>query len=357
MSKKILFITQKLKHYRVPILNLISSNENIDLTVAHSGKKTIQKNINFKELIIPQKKIGPFYLQGDNFVKLCNSFDVVVVMCYLQNISYMQLQFLKNRKFKLIYWGIGVKASQNSKFDSPTILNYFRYFIARKADAMIFYSDYAKNKHVARKINPNKLFVMQNTIEVQEQINTEVDKNCILFVGTLNKSKKIFLLFEAYKEALILYKDLPLLKIVGDGEDYLEAKKWVVDNNLENKIILYGAIYEQIELEKLFKSALATISPGQAGLSVLSSFAYGAPFITSSNAITGGERLNIKNNYNGLLFENDNELKEILIDIHNNPEKYIELGKNAKEFYLKYRTPENMANSFIDAVKYVIQKQ
>lgn len=354
MPKKILFVTYKLQSYRIPILDRIGKNEDIDLTVAHSSKKSNYHGSNFKELIIDYHKLGSFTYYDKEFNNLVTKFDVIVCMFYLFNLSFLKLVF--KRRIKLIFWGIGVRASYNSKFDSPTYMNLIRYFIARRSDAMLFYSDYAKTKYIKKGIDGNKLFVMHNTVEVLPS-NKEAVKNKILFIGSLYKQKKIFELLESYKTAINRFDKEPVsLHIIGQGEEFDRIKKWVANNELESHVVLHGAIFDEQRLCELFSTALACISPGQAGLSVLKSFGYGVPFVTHVDAITGGERLNIIDNQNGILFEEFEQLDEIILDIFKNRDKFSRMGEDAKKFYDKYRTPEIMANGFIEAVKYVAPK-
>jgi len=98
------------------------------------------------------------------------------------------------------------------------------------------------------------------------------------------------------------------------------------------------------------------ISPDQAGLTVLQSFGYGVPFVTHKDAITGGERLNIVNGENGILFDSFDEITDIIKDCSQNPEKYIEMGKNAKKYYNENRTINHMVSGFIDAIDFVTGK-
>lgn len=353
---KVLFLTGKLQGYRIPIFEEIVAKSNIELTVAHSDKAIIPVTSKIKEVILEEKKIWKFTKHRNDFLSFCDQFDVVVAMFYIQKISFMRLLFRRKRKYKIIYWGIGVKASLNSNFDSPTALNKLRYFIARRADAMIFYSDYAKSKYINEGIDHRKLFVMQNTVQVHHSINRHITKDRILFIGTLYRAKKIFSLLESYHRAHERINNLPHLDIIGDGKELTNIQKWLKAYNLEKKITLHGAIYDENTLELFFKQSLATISPGQAGLSVLKSMGYGVPFITMRNSITGGERLNIENGYNGLLYEDDEQLDNIIIDIAINKKSYIQLGKNAKEYYDTKRSPEIMAKGFIDAVQYTTRQ-
>lgn len=350
---KVLFVTGIFKNYRIPIMNLIGAQENIELTVVHSGKIISKNKFSFRELSIKEKRIGPFTFHDKSFFDFCEKFDVVVSMLYLQKISLFRLCLISIKKFKLVYWGIGVRASQKHKFDSPTLLNYLRYFMVYRSDASIFYTDYAKKKYENFGIKKEKLFVMNNTVQVNSHFSKDVKPDSIVFIGTLNKSKRIFKLLEAYKRALVNHT-LPDLKIIGEGEDYNMVLKWVKENNIMHKVHIMGAIFDKKEVQKVFKKALACISPGQAGLSVLQAFGYSTPFITKSDSYTGGERLNIINNYNGILFENFEELEDIIINISSRREKFIKMGENAKKYYDEHRTPRQMAMGFINAVNYTI---
>jgi glycosyltransferase involved in cell wall biosynthesis len=355
---KVLFITSKLQPYRIPILNLIARNENIELTVAHSSKNLKSADDLFKEIILDENYFGPFSYHTKNFTQFCKQYEVVVSMFYLQKISLMNLIFYR-RYFKLIYWGIGVRASQKNRFDSPSYLNYVRYLIAKHADGLIFYSDYVRNKYIQRGIDKNKIFVMPNTVETLELKIDFERKNSISFIGTLNKSKNIFSLLEAYKKYSTKNKNLYNLEIIGNGEEFEKVKDWIIKNGLSNKINLHGAVYDKDKKAKILSRSLLSISPAQAGLSVLESFGYGVAFATSDNAFTGGERLNILDGNNGFLLDHNNlieEIEKIINYIHTNKKEAILMCKNAKEFYDNNRTPEIMAKGFIDAINYVISK-
>jgi glycosyltransferase involved in cell wall biosynthesis len=109
----------------------------------------------------------------------------------------------------------------------------------------------------------------------------------------------------------------------------------------------------------MFQKTLACISPLQGGLSVLESMGYGVPYITDANAITGGEAFNIVDGKTGLRVNNMSidKLKDIILDISSNKQKYIEMGNNAYKHYWSCRKPEDMAQGVIDAIEYAISKK
>ena len=81
---------------------------------------------------------------------------------------------------------------------------------------------------------------------------------------------------------------------------------------------------------------------------------YGVPFVSTENAITGGELLNVHNGIDGVIMESEKELVDVVSDISKNPEKYIEMGERAMDFYDNNRTPKHMAQGFWDAIQYVM---
>ena len=108
------------------------------------------------------------------------------------------------------------------------------------------------------------------------------------------------------------------------------------------------------EKAKFFAKAIACISPKQAGLTVLESMGYWVPFVSTENAITGGELLNVHDGIDGVVMKNENELVDVVRDIALNREKYIKMGEKAQEYYNNNRTPEHMAQGLWDAVQYAI---
>jgi hypothetical protein len=83
---------------------------------------------------------------------------------------------------------------------------------------------------------------------------------------------------------------------------------------------------------------------------------YGVPFVTRINSITGGERMNIIDKKNGILYETKSDLTSIIEDSYKNPAFYIKMGKMAKEYYLSNATPNHMAQGFFNAINYAINK-
>ena len=143
------------------------------------------------------------------------------------------------------------------------------------------------------------------------------------------------------------------LDIIGDGEEKERLKELSIKLGIEENINFLGRIYSPEEKQVYFKKAIASISPKQAGLSVLESFSYGVPFIAYENAISGGEHLNIKNGFNGFLLHSQKELANILKQLYRDRALSKKLGNNAYEYYRSKRQMKHMVNTFDSAFKYV----
>lgn len=348
MQLKVLRLTNLLLPYSIPILNILGKH--VDLTVAHAGKPVKSNGLTFKEMILHTYKIGTLTFIKDNLYSLACNYDVLIILGDIRWLSYMRLAFYKRRPYRLCFWTIGVSASYSKAFDEIKRWDKVRNVFMRRADALIFYSDYPIEKYAHAGFNREKLFVAPNTVEVKD-ITMDVNRDILLFVGTLYKEKGIDSLLEHYLRAS-QYRKMPPLHIIGGGDGNDAVKKWIESHNQADSIIMHGPIYDEDRLAAFFQRSLACISPGQAGLSVLKALGYGTPFITMRNAITGGERLNIQDGVNGVLYDKESDLETILIDISENKQKYIEMGQRAREYYLNCRTPKHMVDGLLKAISY-----
>ena len=86
---------------------------------------------------------------------------------------------------------------------------------------------------------------------------------------------------------------------------------------------------------------------------MLQSMAYGVPFVTKENAISGGEKHNIIDGVNGILCDDSPESLELaMLSLIQNKDYAHILGNEAYEYYHKFASIENMAENFIQAMNY-----
>ncbi len=352
---RLLIITNEIPHYRVPIYNEISKIYQTDIYTY--GVKIKVGDVNYKYFSLPSFRIGNFILFNKSIFKLSQKYDIVLLYMDFHCPQLALLSLFRKRKFALVNWSIGVSASYTKKYDEDKKWDWIRFKLMNRGDAMVFYSDYPIKRYADFGIDTEKLFVAHNTVQVTERVEISLKKEHFLFVGSLYKEKNIYELLSAYLEVRNLHFSIPPLVIIGDGSEKRDIEKWVSVNKLGDFVKLKGAIYDDDELKFYYKSAIASISPNQAGLSVLSSFGYGVPFVTSVNAITGGERFNIIDGYNGYLYYNKDNLTEILLNLSKDSKLVSQLSLNAQDYYFKNRTMEVMLRGLKNSIDFACRKK
>ena len=350
---KVIIFYNKLFHYRIPVWNLLA--EKCDLTVAYSsgdGKVPEGMECKFKVMYIPAKKIfNRIVWQKMNVRKLAKQYDAVISYADICWVRYNTLPWFN--KTKVVFHTLGVTASYDRHFDSNNNLDRIRKFLFSKADALAFYTTYPIDKYAKMGIPREKMFEAPNTVEVRP-VAEPLEKDSILFIGTLYRQKGLQTLLDAYL-ALKDVEGLPKLRIIGKGPDSDAIKTWIEENDMGKLIEMMGAIYDIDEKAKYFARAYACVSPQQAGLSVPESMGYGVPFVTSKDAITGGEIFNIHNGEDGVVMDDPSQLTAVIRDIAEHKDKYIEMGKKAQKFYNENRTPQHMADGLWKAVQYAMK--
>jgi glycosyltransferase involved in cell wall biosynthesis len=341
----ILIVYNYILHYRKPLFNRLTSRYNI--TVLHSGEKTVSAEDFYKEIITDVKKIGPFYLQrGVLSEALSKKYDVVIFLFDVRWLTTLVVFLLGYKRKKFILWGAWLT--------SKWFANMSRLFLTKKAYSNIYYTYRSMNDFVSLGANPDNLYVANNTFDVGQRIKSyeSSEKNTILSVGSLDPRKQNDVLLTAFARIIKSTPSSTKLVFVGDGKDEEKLKKLTKEFGIENHVEFVGRINDPLSLREYYSKALCSVSFGQAGLSVLQSLGFGVPFVTKVNAITGGEIVNVKHMGNGILCEDSlDSLQTWLLKLMNEPILARKLGAAAYEYYTNYCTIENMAQGFIDSIE------
>lgn len=347
-SIKILILQNKILHYRKALFNHLSKIYNV--TVLHSGNSVINSlDDKFNEIIVPNYHFLSLNFQKGIFSKIkSNNYDIIITMCDLHWINNIIALFILKRKVKFILWG--------SWFTGTFIVDKFKIAIANYADANIFYSEKAKLQFIERGLNPKKSFTANNTFDVGLRIKSFQNpiKNKLLFVGSLDRRKQLDKLIYAYSRIINRIDNDIKLIIIGDGKEKEYLEEIIIELNLTDKIILPGIINEPSILKDFYKEAIASISYGQAGLSILQSLGFGVPFITHNEAISGGEIFNIIHEYNGFLCKSEYDLEKYIVQLCNNIAEARLMGENSYNYYSNNCTIKIMAQGFIDSINYCL---
>jgi glycosyltransferase involved in cell wall biosynthesis len=223
---------------------------------------------------------------------------------------------------KVLFWTHGFKG-----FDRG-LKKVIRTWYFKMANALLLYGNFSRNLMIENGFNPQKLFVVYNSLDTTKQFNLmfcsskspindekskifqKPDLFTVIFIGRLVKAKQIQFLLNAVNEFSKNGKPINCI-IIGDGPERVPVTDFVSTNNLENNIYLAGAIYEEEQIYKYFKMAQLMVSPGNVGLNCMHSLAYGVPVLTHDNFMYHGPEVEaIIPGETGLLFQynNNNDL-------------------------------------------------
>lgn len=351
--------------YRRPVFNGLANFYSV--SVLHSGKPSTRRGDLYREIVTPQRRSGPFYLQpGSPLGLMIRDFDAVIAMFDLRWPSYLVPLFWRGRP-TYILWG--------HWYSGSWVANAVRDMLMRKADGLLMYSDEEINKMVERGIDGGRIVVAPNTVHVENPIDLSSEiKNRLLFIGRLEassrrSSKRADILLEVFSRLQGRISDSIGIDIVGEGSEKEALKKLAARLGILDKIIFHGHVNDERVIRALFRNAIALVSPGHVGLSVLQSFAHGVPVVTGKtikvgwqsqhvvNALTGQhviigpEYYNLKNGVNSLLFETQVDMDGKIELLCNDAQYRAELGRNAYQHYVEERSLSRMLAGFREAIE------
>ena len=144
-------------------------------------------------------------------------------------------------------------------------------------------------------------------------------------------------------EISILKNDL-LLLIIGDGSEFDELNQKFGSNE---KIFFTGGIEDESELALYMDCVDFFIHTGLVGLNLVHGMCYGKPSLVLDLPIHSPEIEYLINGENGLLLNNVNELKEVILKLLGDKEEVIRLGDNALRSIKMNYNIKSMSNNFL----------
>jgi glycosyltransferase involved in cell wall biosynthesis len=161
---------------------------------------------------------------------------------------------------------------------------------------VFLYGERAKNIMLSEGFDSARLHVIYNSLDYENlhairkrikltQLYRDHFKNeCpnIIFIGRLQKVKKVNYLIEAIK---ILKKrgKLVNLTIVGEGEEIEGIWQSIKDFAIEDQVWIFGPCYDDLKTGELLYNSDLLVSPGNVGLSAVHGLTFGTPIITHNN--------------------------------------------------------------------------
>ena len=326
---KVCFIQRNLEHYRYELFSNISKY--FEVSVIHFGKKkTLPNQISFIQINYDDNLL---ISNLKTYLKIIrSSYDVLIIgddLKYIFFPLFRLITFGLGFNKKIVWWGVGGK----------NLFNFFGIFknkIYFKNDSLVFY-DYSTFNKYLNKFSPIKknCYVINNSIKVGKNLNFQNSLFKILNVGSLTYRKRNDILIKCIANVFNDgFKNIRL-EFIGSGKAEHQILNKIKHYNMDKIINLSKEINDPELLSKYYEESIVSISYGQAGLTVLQSFGFSRPFITSKYSVSGGEKSNIIHGFNGFFVNSQNDLQDLLKYLIERTDVLLEMGKNAKNTYDK----------------------
>lgn len=133
-----------------------------------------------------------------------------------------------------------------------------------------------------RELPASPIWVAPNALYSAKDLTPALGREprSFLYVGRLVTQKKVDLLIRAFARSNLTDSGYSLV-IVGEGEDRAALEQLARDLNIAPVVKFFGHESDPDKLRLLYSEAVASVSPGYAGLSLTQSLGFGVPMIVS----------------------------------------------------------------------------
>lgn len=324
--KKILLFQQYFPHYRGGTLNKFLELQDLEWHFAGMQKDPDEPSIApwVKPSHVNINKITAFNFLGIRFHKhiikwAFSDIDIIILVGNAKWPSvWLTAIFSRIMGKKVIFWSHGWLNNKKS------ISSFIKWVFFNIANGLIFYNKRA-SLIMKEKGYKGKIYTIYNSVnkgyaEIDESslnLKLKENYNYLVSVARLIPSRNYEFLFRTLKE--LSDHNIGLI-LAGDGEDKLPLITLAKNMNLE--VVFTGPIYSNKNLEKIYKSAFASIMTGRVGLSIIQSLQHGVPVIAYSDADDQHPEFEVLiDSHNSFLFEKNNieSLKSTIIRSLNDP--------------------------------------
>lgn len=363
---KIVIFERVLTHYRLKFYNYLIEKHGVEvvfLTKEIPNKEGFGTNENLAKFqIIKLKHITvlglELYFIPFEILKYNSHFVFLLSFKSILNIQYLLITRLLGKKF--YWWGHSKNFSKNSFISR--FLDKIKIKLIHFSTGILAYTEGEKEKFVKNNINPNKVIVLNNTVDTStinflkknidlkeiEKIKNAFDLNnkiVIGLIGRLHKLRRTETAIQVFKELRLKYDNISLL-IIGHGSEFVDLKKKYSSEN----IIFIGSIESEEKLASYMNIIDFFLNAGLVGLNIIHCMAYGKPTITIKRPYHSPEIDYLVSGTNGFISQNITNFSEHIEYLINDSKKLEELSKNCL-IDSKNLTIENMALNFLKIYK------
>jgi glycosyltransferase involved in cell wall biosynthesis len=369
-------------HYRVSFYNTLESlrpsSWRFDVVFDPSeavSPRFFKEPLDVRQFRFPVLKVDTLSLRLSSktisyqtFWRRAAGYDLIIVENAVNNLTYPLCALHQLHGTKVAYWGHGKDRGAVNLSILKRISEQLKLLLTRRADGFFAYTPGVKNYLMQRGLSPEKVFAINNTIDIDEQrraferniCNREVirqqlnvrGKKVLLFVGRFSQNKRIDFLLRAFSLLCARDSDFHLLLVGSGGESFLANFS---NAGVADKISYLGPV---VDLDRLALAYLASdvfAFPGSVGLGPLQALCYDLPVITIASAthMPEIEYLLPTNSIVLDAFTQPEQYAQAIVDLFDDPLRLNSLRSGAWPS-IQHLTVQHMARNFIEGVNKIL---
>lgn len=190
--------------------------------------------------------------------------------------------------------------------------------------------------------------------EIRKKYNISDDEFVIGAVGRIAFEKKFDKIITNIKDLVKINNKIKFM-LVGDGPDLEKLKEFVKELKIEDNVIFTGLVmYDDIPMYYQAFDLMTSYSTFETqGLTIIEALASSLPVVCINDA---SFRSMVQNNFNGYLFNTDDEFKKYVLKLMSDKELYDTLSINAKNSTYSY-SKEVFASNVLKVYYHALDKK
>lgn len=302
MTKHVLIAHQStIPHYRVPFYNSVERlrPRSWDFSVVFDASRKRREKIfvepvdtsQFEFELVPTRTLS-LELSGktaviQSFPLRSRHYDLIIVEDVLHNLAYSLVRFWRTFGTSIAYWGHGRDRSVETAVLWKRLSERLKLRWLRRSDGYFAYTEGVKRYLVEQGLAEGKIHVLNNTVDIEaersafealkgrrEELRRAsglADRKVLLYVGRLNKRKRLAYLAEAVRHLRQRKPEYHLVVVGGGDASRIDTLR---QNLGDDGLTLCGVIVDRDELAKWYVRSDAFVFPGDVGLGVVQALCY-----------------------------------------------------------------------------------
>lgn len=230
--------------------------------------------------------------------------------------------------------------------------DYFRHLQRTLASVIVVYTE-SQRKALSRKMPEKKIFAAPNALYRRSDMRPAqrpARPTDILYVGRLIPEKKPLLLLRGYLSALRRLPTDVRLIFVGTGPELTSLMR--AARPAGARVLFLGHISDSQRLREIYRSAIASVSPGYVGLSITQSIGFGVPMVLADDEPHSPEIEAAHAGVNACFFRADDpeSLADALIQIVRQRELWASRCSDISEWAGAQYSLEVMISCLVEAI-------